>query len=58
MAYSLRCADGGMDCPGLFQTRNEDELMKHVELHVGKAHPDMELTAENVEMVKSPVRTN
>ena len=47
MAYSLRCADSGMDCPGLFETKTEDELMKHVEPHVGEAHPDMEMTPEN-----------
>jgi predicted small metal-binding protein len=56
VAYALRCADSGMDCPGEFQTRTEDELMHHVELHVREAHPDMELTAENVEMVKGLVR--
>ena len=54
MAYSLICADSGMDCPGQFQTKTEDELMKHVELHVGEAHPDMELTPENVAMVRGP----
>jgi predicted small metal-binding protein len=37
VAYSLRCADSGMDCPGQFQTKTEDELMKHVELHVRDA---------------------
>jgi predicted small metal-binding protein len=57
VAYSLRCADSGMDCPGQFTTKTEDELMKHIELHVGEAHSDMELTAENVEMVKGLVRT-
>jgi predicted small metal-binding protein len=57
VAYSLRCADSGMDCPGLFQTKTEDELMKHVELHVGEAHPDMEMTPENAAMVKGLVRT-
>jgi hypothetical protein len=31
--------------------------MKHVELHVGEAHPDMELTPDNVAMVKGLVRT-
>ena len=46
-----------MDCPGQFQTKTEDELMKHVELHVGEAHPDMEMTPENVAMVKGLVRT-
>lgn len=44
MAYALRCADSGMDCPGQFTTKTEDELMQHVELHVREAHPDMELT--------------
>jgi predicted small metal-binding protein len=48
MAHSLICADSGMDCPGQFQTKTEDELMKHVELHVGEAHPDLEMTPENV----------
>jgi predicted small metal-binding protein len=57
MAYSLICADSGMDCPGQFQTSTEDELMKHVELHVGEAHPGMEMTPENVAMVKGLVRT-
>jgi len=37
MAYSLRCADSGMDCPGLFETKTEDELMKHVELRLVRA---------------------
>ena len=57
MAYSLRCADSGMDCPGLFETKTEDELMKHVELHVGEAHPDLEMTPENTAMVRGLVRT-
>jgi hypothetical protein len=43
--------------PGQFQTKTEDELMHHLELHVREAHPDMELTRENVEMVKGLVRT-
>ena len=39
MAYSLICADSGMDCPGQFQTSTEDELMHHVELHVRRPIP-------------------
>jgi predicted small metal-binding protein len=58
MTYSLRCADSGMDCPGQFQTKTEDELMKHVELHVAEAHPDLEMTPENQAMVKGLVRTS
>jgi predicted small metal-binding protein len=57
MPYALRCADSGMDCPGEFQTRTEDELTKHIELHVREAHPDLELTPENVAMVQGLVRT-
>jgi predicted small metal-binding protein len=57
VAYSLRCADSGMDCPGQFQTKTEDKLMKHVELHVRDAHPDMEMTPENATMVQGLVRT-
>lgn len=41
MAYSLKCADLGNECPGSFTTETQDELMKHVELHAGQAHPDM-----------------
>jgi predicted small metal-binding protein len=55
--YALRCADSGMDCPGEFQTKTEDELKKHIEVHVAQAHPDMELTPENVAMVQGLVRT-
>jgi Protein of unknown function (DUF1059) len=32
MAYSIRCADAGMDCPGSFTTETKEELIKHVEL--------------------------
>jgi hypothetical protein len=31
--------------------------MKHVELHVGEAHPGLEMPPENVAMVKGLVRT-
>jgi predicted small metal-binding protein len=57
MAYTLRCADSGMDCPGQFTTKTEDELMQHVEVHVREAHPDLELTPETTAMVKGLVRT-
>jgi predicted small metal-binding protein len=57
MAYSLRCADTGADCPGAFATATEAELMEHVRLHASQAHPKMDLTAETVEQIKSLVRT-
>ena len=56
MAYSVRCADTGTDCPGSFTTETEDELMKHVEIHAREAHPGMELTPETVAFVKGFVK--
>jgi predicted small metal-binding protein len=54
MAYSIRCADAGVDCPGSFTTETKDELMKHVELHASEAHPDLELEPSQIEaLVKS-----
>jgi predicted small metal-binding protein len=37
MAYSIKCADAGVDCPGSFTTETKEELMKHVELHAKEA---------------------
>ena len=43
MAYSLTCADSGAaTCPGKFTTEEfEKELMDHVKMHMGAAHPEM-----------------
>jgi predicted small metal-binding protein len=49
MAYSMVCADTGADCPGLFTTETKEELFKHVEVHAEAAHPDLEITDEQVE---------
>ena len=49
MAYSIRCADAGMDCPGSFTTETKEELLKHVALHATEAHPDLDLQPEQVE---------
>ncbi|MCH6547372.1 MAG: DUF1059 domain-containing protein [Gemmatimonadetes bacterium] len=43
MAFSIRCADAGTDCPGEFKTESQEEWMEHVELHASRAHPDMKL---------------
>ncbi len=51
MAYSIRCADAGLDCPGSFTTETKEELMKHVELHAQEAHPDLDLQPEQVEAI-------
>lgn len=57
MAYSLKCADAGQDCPFSVTTATEDELMQHVAVHASVAHPDMELTPETLAQVKGLVRT-
>jgi predicted small metal-binding protein len=49
MAYSIRCADAGVDCPGSFRTKTKEELMKHVELYAKEAHPDLDLQPQQVE---------
>ncbi len=41
MAFTIRCADSGSDCPGEFATETREELDRHVEMHVQTAHPDM-----------------
>lgn len=55
MAYSLRCADTGADCPGQFTTESEDELMQHVQMHAAAAHPDMTLDDATVGQIKGLV---
>jgi predicted small metal-binding protein len=56
MAYALRCADTGMDCPGEFKTATHEELMDVVaKVHAPTAHPDLELNAETVAMVQGVV---
>ncbi|MBW3601106.1 MAG: DUF1059 domain-containing protein [Actinobacteria bacterium] len=57
MAYSIRCADSGGDCPGEFTTETQQELMSHVELHAAQVHPDMEFEGETREQLLSFVRT-
>jgi predicted small metal-binding protein len=49
MAYSIRCADAGVDCPGSFTTETKEELLKHVDLHAKEAYPDLDLQSEQVE---------
>jgi predicted small metal-binding protein len=48
MAYDVRCADTGADCPGHFTTPTKEEMMKHLEVHVEAAHPGLELTEDQV----------
>ena len=56
MAYELRCADTGAQCPAEFRLESEDELMEHVALHAQRAHPDLSLDDATVGQIKGLVR--
>jgi predicted small metal-binding protein len=55
MAVTIRCADFNADCPAQFITPDQDELLKHVELHTTTAHQPMEWTPELAEVVKARI---
>jgi predicted small metal-binding protein len=57
MTYSIRCADGGADCPAQFTTEFEGELMQHVQMHAQVAHPTLDLTDETIAQIKALVTT-
>ncbi len=52
MPFSIRCADSGADCPGIFTTETEAELLDHVKVHAAAAHPELEMTAETRELIR------
>lgn len=52
MPFSIRCADSGADCPGVFTTETEAELIDHVAVHAAAAHPELELTADTRAMIR------
>jgi predicted small metal-binding protein len=56
MAYSLTCADSGANCPGKSTTETEKELMDHVKMHMGVAHPEMMKSPPPPEMLKKMVK--
>ncbi len=56
MAYTLRCADTGADCPGNFTTSTRDELMQHVTMHAQTAHPEMALDDATVATISGLVK--
>ncbi len=49
MTYSVVCSDAASDCPGRFTTETKEELLKHLEIHGQTAHPDLDITDEQVE---------
>jgi predicted small metal-binding protein len=56
MAYSLACADSGAKCPGKFVAETEKELMDHVKMHMGAAHPEMMKNPPAPETLKKLVK--
>lgn len=48
MAYSIRCRDAGMECPGAFTTENPQEVIKHARMHLGEAHPEKTVRDEEL----------
>jgi len=56
MPFSIRCADSGADCPGVFTTETEAELMDHVRVHAAAAHPELELIGETGDMIRGLIR--
>ncbi len=56
MAYSFVCKDAGFDCPGAFTVDTEDELMQHLQMHAGVAHPDLDMTPDTVRQIKSVIK--
>jgi predicted small metal-binding protein len=56
MAYSLRCADVGNDCPEEFTAATEPALLEHFTLHASIAHPEMDLRPDVVEQIRGLVR--
>jgi predicted small metal-binding protein len=56
MAFTIRCADFGNDCPAQFTATDEGELLQHVELHTRSAHQPMEWTPELAEVAKTRVQ--
>ncbi len=41
MAYTIACADAGMNCPASFTTESKEELFEHVMMHGAKKHPEV-----------------
>ncbi len=56
MPFSIRCADSGIDCPGVFATKTEEELMDHVRVHAAVAHPELKMSDETRDMIRALIR--
>jgi predicted small metal-binding protein len=56
MAYSLTCADTGIDCPGQFTTHGKDELVEHVMLHAERVHAELLANPDLGPMVQTLIK--
>lgn len=56
MAKSISCADAGSECTWSTTAETEEELMDKVAQHVKAEHPDLEITPEQVEKIKSIIK--
>ena len=56
MAKSISCADAGSECTWSTTADTEEELMDKVAQHVKAEHPDLEITPEQVEKIKSIIK--
>lgn len=57
MAYSIACADMGVECPGSFTTETKDELMEHAVMHMKASHADIEVNDESMAELEGLVKT-
>ena len=52
MAYKLVCAETGAKCPFEVVSSSREELMEHVKVHAGMAHPEMAKNPPSPEMIE------
>ena len=56
MTKSISCADAGADCSWSTTAETEEELMSKVEAHAKEKHPELEITPELVQKIKSIIK--
>ena len=56
MVKSISCADAGADCSWSTTAETEEELLNKVAAHAKEEHPDLEITPELVEKIKSIIK--
>ena len=56
MVKSISCADSGADCSWSTTAETEEELMNKVAAHAKEKHPELEITPELVQKIKSIIK--